>query len=129
MDFIQVAKYLERGRQYHRLIDVKYHILAPNTSNKADVLSCSVDIIQWMAVLKSCSALEAFKKVHLSRIQPENILEFLILDKTFSAQHSFFHRCSKRVPMEAVGQLNPKKSLRFRPAGRKNGGRAELHHR
>jgi len=65
------------------LIDVKYHILAPNTSNKADVLSCSVDIIQWMAVLKSCSALEAFKKVHLSRIQPENILEFLILDKTF----------------------------------------------
>ncbi|MDP8305388.1 MAG: alpha-E domain-containing protein [Candidatus Chlorobium antarcticum] len=82
-DFIQVAKYLERADNITRLIDVKYHILAPNTSNKADVLSCSVDIIQWMAVLKSCSALEAFKKVHLSRIQPENILEFLILDKTF----------------------------------------------
>jgi len=61
-DFIQVAKYLERADNITRLIDVKYHILAPNTSNKADVLSCSVDIIQWMAVLKSCSALEAFKK-------------------------------------------------------------------
>jgi uncharacterized alpha-E superfamily protein len=36
-----------------------------------------------MAVLKSCSALEAFRKVHSSKIEPNTILAFLVLDQAF----------------------------------------------
>ena len=36
-----------------------------------------------MAVLKSCSALEAFRKVYLSRIEPETVLQYLVLDQYF----------------------------------------------
>lgn len=74
-DFIQIGKYLERADNTSRLIDVKYHALETDQAE--------VDVIQWMAVLKSCSALEAFRKVHFALIEPETILRFLLFDRAF----------------------------------------------
>lgn len=88
-DFVQIAKYLERADNAARLIDVKYHMLETGRAGHGDVVSGSVDIIQWMAVLKSCSALEAFRKVYFARIKPQSILEFLILDRTFPRSINF----------------------------------------
>lgn len=76
-DFVQAGKYLERSDNTARLVDVKYHLLRQGDPSE------SVDVIQWMAVLKSCSALEAFRKVYLSRIEPDTILQFLALDRFF----------------------------------------------
>jgi uncharacterized alpha-E superfamily protein len=75
-DFMQIGKYLERADNTARLVDVKYHAL--EVDQNADV-----DVIQWMAVLKSCSALEAFRKVYLAQIEPETILRFLLFDRAF----------------------------------------------
>ncbi len=88
-DFIQIAKYLERTDNIARLIDVKYHMLLSEAETQAEIVAGSEDIIQWMAVLKSCSALEAFRKVYLSKIDPDNILRFLILDRTFPRSINF----------------------------------------
>ena len=88
-DFIQAAKYLERTDNIARLIDVKYHMLLSEARNLAELVAGSEDTIQWMAVLKSCSALEAFRKVYLSKIDPDNILRFLILDRTFPRSINF----------------------------------------
>ncbi|NTW84309.1 MAG: alpha-E domain-containing protein [Chlorobiaceae bacterium] len=88
-DFIQIGKYLERSDNVARLIDVKYHMLLPENRSREEVIEDSEDIIQWMAVLKSCSALEAFRKVFLSKIDPETILQFLILDRTFPRSINF----------------------------------------
>jgi uncharacterized alpha-E superfamily protein len=88
-DFIQIAKYLERADNVARLIDVKYHMLISGTMGKKEISIESDDTIQWMAVLKSCSALEAFRKVYLSKLDPENILRFLILDRTFPRSINF----------------------------------------
>ncbi|NTW51703.1 MAG: alpha-E domain-containing protein [Chlorobiaceae bacterium] len=88
-DFVQIGKYLERADNAARLIDVKYHMLMPKRGQHLDLVKDSVDIIQWMAVLKSCSALEAFRKVYLSKIDPDNILRFLILDRTFPRSITF----------------------------------------
>jgi uncharacterized alpha-E superfamily protein len=88
-DFIQIGKYLERADNIARLIDVKYHMLLPGSRGMKDIAGESEDIIQWMAVLKSCSALEAFRKIYLSRIDPENILRFLMLDRTFPRSINF----------------------------------------
>ncbi len=78
-DFVQVGKYLERADNTARLLDVKYHMLHSTQDERSD----AIDIIQWMAVLKSCSALEAFRKVYLSKIEPDTILRFLVLDRAF----------------------------------------------
>ncbi|HEX2909596.1 MAG TPA: alpha-E domain-containing protein [Chloroflexia bacterium] len=77
-DFVQAGKFLERADNTARLVDVKYHLLQ---TGKVD--SSSVDVIQWIAVLKSCSALEAFRKVYSSHIEPETILQFLVLEQAF----------------------------------------------
>jgi uncharacterized alpha-E superfamily protein len=79
-DFVQAGRYLERADNTSRLVDVKYHLLS-NSSNKDEM--DPVDNIQWMAVLKSCSALEAFRKVYLSRVEPETVLQYLVLDQYF----------------------------------------------
>lgn len=89
-DFVQIGKYLERADNASRLVDVKYHMLMPGRGERhSDLVRNSVDIIQWMAVLKSCSALESFRKVYLTKIDPDNILRYLILDRTFPRSITF----------------------------------------
>ncbi len=88
-EFVQIGKYLERADNAARLIDVKYHMLMPKRGQHLDLVKGSADLIQWMAVLKSCSALEAFRKVYLSNVEPDNILRFLILDRNFPRSITF----------------------------------------
>ena len=85
-EFVQAGRYLERADNTARLVGVKYHLLQPKLEDEAVPTlpsSDSSDIIQWMGVLKSCSALEAFRKIFLSRIDPDTILRFLLLDRSF----------------------------------------------
>lgn len=78
-DFVQAAKYLERADNTCRLVDVKFHSLR----RQVGLSYGSVDVIQWMAVLKSCCALEAFRRTYHSKIEPDTILHFLMLDRDF----------------------------------------------
>ncbi len=78
-DFMQAGRYLERADNTSRLVDVKYHLLVQSDKDTEE----GVDNIQWMAVLKSCSALEAFRKVYLSRIDPQTVVQYLALDRQF----------------------------------------------
>ena len=57
-DFIRIGKSLERADNTSRILDVKYHLLLPS----GERVGGNVDTIQWMSVLKSCSALEAYRK-------------------------------------------------------------------
>jgi uncharacterized alpha-E superfamily protein len=52
-DFIRIGKLLERADCTSRILDVKYHFLLPS----GEKVGGNVDTIQWMSVLKSCSAL------------------------------------------------------------------------
>jgi uncharacterized alpha-E superfamily protein len=78
-DFIQVGKFLERADSTSRVLDVKYHILLPT----GERVGGNVDLTQWMAVLKSCSALEAYLKVRVGHVTAWEVAEFLILHPTF----------------------------------------------
>ncbi|CAN5747730.1 alpha-E domain-containing protein [soil metagenome] len=78
-DFIRIGKFLERADSTSRILDVKYHILLPS----GESVGGNVDTIQWMAVLKSCSALEAYRKVYVDQVAPWKVAEFLIIDSEF----------------------------------------------
>lgn len=78
-EFIQCGRYLERGDKTTRILDVKYHILLPSVSD----VGGAVDAAQWQAVLRSVSALEAYRRFHVSDIVPSKVAEFLILSRTF----------------------------------------------
>lgn len=77
--FIQTGKLLERADSTSRVLDVKYHILLPH----GEQVGGTVDLTQWMAVLRSCSAMEAFLKVHVRQVTAWKVAEFLILHRSF----------------------------------------------
>ncbi len=78
-NFLQAGKYLERADSTSRILDLKYHILLP-TDEK---VGGNVDTVQWQAVLKSCSAFEAYRKLHPGQVSPGSVIEFVILHDGF----------------------------------------------
>ncbi|MEO8351121.1 MAG: alpha-E domain-containing protein [Chthoniobacteraceae bacterium] len=78
-NFLQFGKFIERADSTSRILDLKYHILLP----KGEQVGGNIDIIQWQAVLKSCSAFEAFRKARTAQVTPSNVSEFIILDGAF----------------------------------------------
>jgi uncharacterized alpha-E superfamily protein len=78
-DFLQIGKYIERADSTSRILDLKYHILLP----RGEKVGGNVDTVQWQAVLKSCSAFEAYRKLYPGMVSPWTVAEFVILHDTF----------------------------------------------
>jgi uncharacterized alpha-E superfamily protein len=76
--FCQMGRMLERADKTSRLLDVKYFILLPKISD----VGTPFDDIQWLALLRSASALEMYRQRH-GRIAPVNVVNFLVLDREF----------------------------------------------
>src|SRR5579871_6343871 len=73
-EFLRVGWALERAEMTARLVDVQYHNLldGPPADN-------ALDNHQWMAVLRSVGAYEAYHREHHPPIEPEKVAEMLIL--------------------------------------------------
>jgi uncharacterized alpha-E superfamily protein len=78
--FLQAGKYLERADKTTRILDVRYRSLParglPGPVNESDAL-------EWVAVLRSCSGLDAYRQVYGADIHPGHIAELLILSDEF----------------------------------------------
>jgi uncharacterized alpha-E superfamily protein len=112
-DFHDTGRFLERGDQTARILDVKYHDLLPafvdsppasgGRTVAADVVSVGgpVDVHGWVAVLKSVGAFEAFSKTYRRGVSPARVAEFLILNPQFpaSVRHSVgrVDTCLRRI--------------------------------
>lgn len=77
--FGQIGRLLERADKTARILDVKYFILLPSVKDVGSTL----DQLQWMALLKSASAYEMYRKCGQHRIAPTAVAEFLILNREF----------------------------------------------
>jgi uncharacterized alpha-E superfamily protein len=77
--FTQLAKYLERIDVTARVIETKFNILRSAEA----MLEGAVRNIHWMAVLRSCCSLEAYRRRHLADMDPLKVASFLILEKDF----------------------------------------------
>jgi uncharacterized alpha-E superfamily protein len=78
-EFMTVGTLLERSENVTRLLDVKYHYLLPG----AEEVGGSVDLLQWAAVLRSASALEAYRRAYGNAVQVDRVVELLLFDPTF----------------------------------------------
>lgn len=115
-----LGRYMERADKTSRLLDIKYFYLLPEPS----LVGTSVDLLQWQAVLKSASGLEAFRRTEGS-ITPAAVANFLILNPAFPRAIRF---CMMQVEksLRAVSSGDP--SLSYRNAAEKRAGafRADL---
>jgi uncharacterized alpha-E superfamily protein len=95
--FTQVAKYLERVDVTARVIETKFEIL-----RSAEVtLETALRNIHWMAVLRSCCSIEAYRRSHTGELDPMRVASFLILHRTFPRSIRF---CVDRA-WEAVSAI------------------------
>ncbi len=76
--FGQMGRLLERADKTARILDVKYFYLLPS----AQSVGTPLDQIQWIALLRSGSAYEMYRKCQ-HRITPSSVAEFLILNRQF----------------------------------------------
>jgi uncharacterized alpha-E superfamily protein len=76
--FCRLGRMLERADKTSRILDVKYFILLRSVAEVGTIY----DDVQWVAVLRSASAFEMYRKRH-GRISPMAIVEFLLLDGEF----------------------------------------------
>ena len=70
---------LERAEDVARMLDVKYHFLLPRLED----VGGAIDLLQWAAVLRSASGLEAYRKRYGGAIRVENVVDILLFDPTF----------------------------------------------
>ncbi|MEL7034417.1 MAG: alpha-E domain-containing protein [Cyanobacteria bacterium J06592_8] len=88
--FGNIGRLLERAEKASRILDVKYYILLPSVED----IGTTLDEIQWMALLKSTSAYEMYRKCQKRhQITPYGVVEFFVLDREFprSIQYCFLH--------------------------------------
>ena len=78
--FAQAGKFIERADKTSRILDLRYQTLpekgAPQNISQTDVLA-------WSAILRSCSAWDAFKTIHGAEVNPKLVAEFLLLNEDF----------------------------------------------
>jgi uncharacterized alpha-E superfamily protein len=73
--FSRVGLYIERADNTARILDVKYHVLLPETES----IGGSLDYYQWTALLRSVSALTAYRWIYRESVQPWLVADLLIL--------------------------------------------------
>jgi uncharacterized alpha-E superfamily protein len=73
-EFLRVGWALERAEMTARLVDVQYHNLLDGPPAAG-----ALDNHQWMAVLRSVGAYEAYHRQYHPPIEPEKVAEMLIL--------------------------------------------------
>lgn len=78
-EWFRCGMYIERADMTSRIIDAKYYMLLPSI---ADV-DGPLDRYGWLAILRSASAHEAFRKRYRGSIRGERVAELLILDAAF----------------------------------------------
>jgi uncharacterized alpha-E superfamily protein len=88
-DFIQAGRYIERANATAHLLDVHNSVLV--TPEPEEMVERYLD---WVGLLKSCTAFEAYVKIYSADVHPRRLLEFLLLNEQFPHSVSF-----------AIGQL------------------------
>lgn len=78
-EFMQVGRFLERADNTSRLLDTKYHLILPDLKD----VGGAIDHSQWTAILRSCSAYEAYHRIYVASVEPWKVADFLILSNSF----------------------------------------------
>ena len=96
--FSTLGYQLERADKTSRILDVKYFILLPNPAH----VGSQVDVVQWGALLESTSALQMYRRT-FGRIQPVNVVDFLILNDYFPRSLRFCVGAAEQCLQEICG--------------------------
>jgi uncharacterized alpha-E superfamily protein len=112
--YIQLGRFVERTESLARLIGTQLASL----SQPLDQTVESEEYFEWVALLKSCAAFEAYCKNYTAEIRPLRVAEFLLLNPEFP--HSVrFSADMVHASLAAIGVMTERKEEQpVRLAGR-----------
>jgi uncharacterized alpha-E superfamily protein len=77
--FIELGRYLERAISTAALLDVQYR----ECDGSGDLIETVSDYVEWVGLLKSCCAFEAYCRHYTADVRSPRIAEFLVLNPDF----------------------------------------------
>jgi uncharacterized alpha-E superfamily protein len=89
-NFANIGTFIERADNTARILDVKYYVLLPSIS----AVGSALDNVQWETILRSLSALHAYRWLSEGEANAMGIANFLILDGRMPRSLAF---CSKKI--------------------------------
>lgn len=75
--FMRLGAAIERADNTARLLDVKYHVLLP----QSEPVGGGLDYFQWTTVLRTVSALTAYRWVYKESVKPWLVADLLIFNR------------------------------------------------
>ena len=105
--FMQVGRFLERADKTSRMLDVRHGSVSDQGGPVADR---QADVLGWSAMLRSCSAWDAYKSLHGAEVQPLQVAEFLMLSEDFPRSVRFcvhqLNHALRRISGVAEGRFS-----------------------
>jgi uncharacterized alpha-E superfamily protein len=101
--FTQLGKFLERTAVTSRVLSTKYDILSA-----AEPLETPIRNIHWMAVLRTCASIEAFRRQHIGDLDPLRVAAFLIMEGNFPRSIRFSVSHAHEMIGRIRGETNPR---------------------
>jgi len=104
--FVQCGQFLERADKTTRILDVRHQSL-PERGAAAGTRPDNA--LEWSAVLRSCSAWDAYKTIYGADVHPRRVAEFLLLSDNFPRSVRFciseLNRAIRRISGVAEGHF------------------------
>jgi uncharacterized alpha-E superfamily protein len=112
--YIQLGRFVERTDALARLIGTYFRSL----THPLDQAVENEDYLEWVGLLKSCAAFEAYCKTYTAELRPLRVAEFLLLNSEFP--HSVrFSVDMIHAALAAIGEMTERKAEQpVRLAGR-----------
>ena len=117
--YIQLGRYVERTEAVARLIGAYLsHLPSFVEADPVDQTVENEEYLEWVGLLKSCAAFEAYCKKYTAEVRPLRVAEFLLLNPEFP--HSVRFSVDKvHTALRAIAELTERKEERpVRLAGR-----------
>jgi uncharacterized alpha-E superfamily protein len=106
-DWFRCGLFVERADMTSRILDTKYHLLLPAVSEVGGPL----DRYQWMAILRSASAWEAFRKSGSGEISGLRVASMLLFAPAFPRSILFCVRALQRHFRAATRETPPRQRV------------------
>ena len=109
--FLQLGRYIERAQLVSRLLDLHFGPASRNFPPPG--------YLDWLVLLRFCTAFEAYCKVYTANIRREHIAEFLLFDAEFPHSARFaVERLTEALNRVAIGAPAHRRTACERLAGR-----------
>jgi uncharacterized alpha-E superfamily protein len=122
--FTRLGLAIERADNTARILDVKFHVLLPETES----VGGSLDYFQWTTILREVSALTAYHWVYRESVKPWRVADLLILNRQLPRSLANCYELLVRhldLIADAYGRRGPSQRLASNMRAKLSGARIE----